>query len=90
MVQQDVGQCGDVFEQGLDGALGQGGEGVVGRREDGERPLARQRANQVGRGDGGDQGLKATVGDGERDDGAGRVRLFFLYGLRLRRRDVRD
>jgi hypothetical protein len=69
-----VGEDGDQLvavlrlQQRLDRALGQRGEGLVGRREDGERTLALQRVDQAGGLDGGDQRLEAAGGDRGVDD----------------------
>jgi len=47
MIGQDRGQRRDIGQQPLDRALGQRGEGLVGRREDGERPVPAQRLFQT-------------------------------------------
>ena len=84
MVEQDGGQRWDVFKQGVDRALGQSVEGVVGRREDGERSLALQRPDEICSLERGDERLEAVVGDGDVDDRARRLCLRLLLRLLLR------
>ena len=70
MIGQHLGQRRLVLglEQGVDGAGRQGGEGGVGRREDGERARALQRVDQAGGLDRGDQGGVVLRVDGVVDD----------------------
>ena len=56
------------LEQGLDGTLGQLGEGLVGRGQHGERALALERVDQVGGLEGGGQRLERTGADRGVDD----------------------
>ena len=65
VVEQDVGQRGIVLEQNLHSALGQVGEGVVRRGEDGERAFAGQRLDESGGSQGSDQGPEAFIARGD-------------------------
>ena len=62
---KDAGELGDVLHEGLDGAGGEFGEGVVGGSEDGEGAGAFQGLDEVGGGDGGDEGFEGVVADGD-------------------------
>ena len=69
-----IGQHGDQLglvlrlEQRFDRALGQLREGLVGRREDGERPRTLQRVDQPRSLDRGDEGREVWVRGGDIDD----------------------
>ncbi len=79
VVRQDVGE-GGVTEELFGGqaeCVEGGGEGVVGRSEDGERAVTTERLDEAGFGHGGDEGLKGAGADGNVDDGAG---TFVLFG----------
>ena len=75
VIGQDAGQRGLILglDQRLDGAGGKPGEGGVGRREDGERTLARQRVDQAGGLDRGDQRGVVLRIDRVLDDVLGRI-----------------
>jgi hypothetical protein len=71
MVGQDVRERRDVVQQRLDRAVGQGVEGRVGGREDGERAGACQRVDEARGLNGGDQRREFGRGGGKLDDVAG-------------------
>ena len=75
VIGQDAGQRALVLglDQRLDRAGGQLGEGGIGRREHGERTLARQRVDQAGGLDRGDQRRVILRIDGILDDVLGRI-----------------
>ena len=65
MVQQDVGQGRDVFQQAFNSALRQSGESIVGRGEDGECAFTRQGLNQASGVQGSYQGVEAAVSNSD-------------------------
>ena len=63
VVQQDVGQGGDVSQEGFHGSGGQCGKGVIRGGKDRQRSIALEGVNQAGSLDGGDEGCEAAISE---------------------------
>ena len=83
MVEEDVGQRRDVFQQRGDRALRQSSEGVVGWCEHGEWAVALESLDQLGGLQRRDERLEAVVRNGDVDDCAVLLRLLLLLRLDL-------
>ena len=68
MVEQDVGQSGDISEQSIDSAFRERSKSVIGRGKHGERTVALKRLNQVSSAKGGNQGGETAVCNGNFGD----------------------
>ena len=81
VVGEDLGELGNIGQESLDGALGQGGEGLVGGGKDGKWAVTRKSIDETSGLNGGDEGGKAGVASGNINDAA---------GSRSREEDVAD